>query len=79
LTVFGAGPAGEKFPSVSNYVQIAGNASATPPTIPNRAQPPRRPNAPTGSGQHERRHARARAERAGGGGTATTQVGGRRR
>ncbi len=37
LTVFGAGPAGEKFPSVSNYAQIAGNASTTPPTIPNSA------------------------------------------
>jgi hypothetical protein len=33
LTAFGAGPAGERYPSVANYEQIAGSGTPTPPPV----------------------------------------------
>ena len=33
LTTFGAGPAGERYPSVPNYEQVAGVGAAAPPTV----------------------------------------------
>jgi len=33
LTAFGSGPVGERYPSVSNYEQVAGAGAATPPPV----------------------------------------------